>query len=31
MKQMHGWTDNPFTIIGLFYPPKDIGYAPSLF
>jgi len=31
MKQMHGWTDNPFTIIGLFYPPKDMGYAPSLF
>lgn len=31
MKQMHGWTDNPFTIIGLFYPPKDIGYTPSLF
>jgi len=22
---------NPFTIIGLFYPPKDIGYTPSLF
>jgi len=31
MKQMHGWTDNPFTIIGLFYPPKDMGYALSLF
>lgn len=31
MKQMHGWTDNPFTIIGLFYPPKDKGYAKSLF
>lgn len=31
MKQMHGWTSNPFTIIGLFYPPKDIGYASSLF
>ncbi len=31
MKQMHGWTDNPFTIIGLFYPPKDIGYVLPLF
>jgi len=31
MKQMHGWTSNPFTIIGLFYPPKDTGYVPSLF
>ena len=31
MRQMHGWTSNPFTIIGLFYPPKDIGYAHSLF
>jgi len=31
MKQMHGWTSNPFTIIGLFYPPKDIGYTGSLF
>jgi len=31
MKQMHGWTSNPFTIIGLFYPPKDIGYTQSLF
>ncbi len=31
MKQMHGWTSNPFTIIGLFYPPKDIGYTSSLF
>ena len=31
MKQMHGWTSNPFTIIGLFYPPKDMGYMPSLF
>ncbi|WP_457748036.1 hypothetical protein [Sulfurimonas sp.] len=31
MKQMHGWTNNPFTIIGLFYPPKDRGYVSSLF
>jgi len=31
MKQMHGWTSNPFTIIGLFYPPKDPSFAPSLF
>ena len=31
MKQMHGWTSNPFTIIGLFYPPKDNGYVTSLF
>jgi hypothetical protein len=31
MKQMHGWTSNPFTIIGLFYPPKDNGYTPTLF
>lgn len=31
MKQMHGWTSNPFTIIGLFYPPKDNGYTASLF
>jgi predicted nuclease of predicted toxin-antitoxin system len=31
MKQMHGWTSNPFTIIGLFYPPKDMGYTASLF
>ena len=31
MRQMHGWTSNPFTIIGLFYPPKDVGYTPSLF
>ena len=31
MKQMHGWTNNPFTIIGLFYPPKDNGYTASLF
>jgi hypothetical protein len=31
MRQMHGWTSNPFTIIGLFYPPKDGGYSPSLF
>lgn len=31
MKQMHGWTSNPFTIIGLFYPPKEMGYTPSLF
>jgi len=30
MKQMHGWTSNPFTIIGLFYPPKE-NYTPSLF
>jgi len=31
MRQMHGWTSNPFTIIGLFYPPKDIGYTQPLF
>jgi len=31
MKQMHGWTSNPFTIIGLFYPPKDNGYTAALF
>jgi hypothetical protein len=31
MKQMHGWTSNPFTIIGVFYPPKDSGYTASLF
>lgn len=31
MKMMHGWTSNPFTIIGLFYPPKDLGYSNSLF
>ena len=31
MKQMHGWTSNPFTIIGFFYPPKDRGYTASLF
>jgi hypothetical protein len=31
MKQMHGWTSNPFTIIGLFYPPKDKGYSAPLF
>jgi hypothetical protein len=31
MRQMHGWTSNPFTIIGLFYPPKNIGYTHSLF
>jgi len=31
MKQMHGWTSNPFTIIGLFYPPKDSRYTQSLF
>jgi len=31
MKQMHGWTSNPFTIIGLFYPPKDTSYTSSLF
>ena len=31
MRQMHGWTSNPFTIIGLFYPPKYVGYTPTLF
>jgi len=31
MRQMHGWTSNPFTIIGLFYPPKVLDYTPSLF
>jgi len=31
MRQMHGWTSNPFTIIGLFYPPTDQGYTSSLF
>ena len=31
MRTMHGWTSNPFTIIGLFYPPKDKGYTQSLF
>ena len=31
MRQMHGWVNNPFTIIGLFYPPKDQGYSASLF
>ena len=31
MRAMHGWTNNPFTIIGIFYPPKDTGYVQSLF
>lgn len=31
MKMMHGWTSNPFTIIGLFYPPKGFHYSPPLF
>ncbi len=31
MRQMHGWTSNPFTIIGLFYPPASTGYTSSLF
>jgi hypothetical protein len=31
MKQMHGWTSNPFTIIGLFYPPRDKSYTSPLF
>ncbi len=31
MKMMHGWTSNPFTIIGLFYPPKNSSYTQSLF
>ena len=31
LRQSHGWTSNPFTIIGLFYPPQDEGYVPSLF
>jgi len=31
MRQMHGWTNNPFTVIGLFYPPKTNGFTPSLF
>jgi hypothetical protein len=31
MRQMHGWTNNPYTIIGLFYPPKITRYQGSLF
>ncbi len=31
MRRMHGWTKNPFTIIGLFYPPVSTGYTSSLF
>lgn len=31
MRQMHGWTKNPFTIIGLFYPPKVKNYTKPLF
>lgn len=31
MRQMHGWTNNPFTIIGLFYPPKVKNYTKPLF
>lgn len=31
MKTRHSWTSNPYTIIGLFYPPKEEGYTPSLF
>jgi hypothetical protein len=26
MRQMHGWTKNPYTIIGVFYPPKSPYY-----
>jgi len=26
-----GWASNPFTIIGIFYPKKEIGYTASLF
>ena len=26
-----GWASNPFTIIGIFYPKKEIGYTPPLF
>ncbi len=26
MRQMHGWTKNPYTIIGVFYPPKSSYY-----
>jgi len=31
MRTKHGATKNPFTIIGLFYPPKDYSYTKSLF
>ena len=31
MRRRHGWTSNPFTIIGLFYPPVSTGFASSLF
>ncbi len=31
MRTMHGWTNNPYTIIGLFYPPKETKYQGSLF
>lgn len=31
MRQMHGWTNNPYTIIGLFYPPKLDRYQGTLF
>lgn len=31
MRKMHGWTKNPYTIIGLFYPPKLQHYQPTLF
>lgn len=31
MRQMHGWTKNPYTIIGLFYPPKLQYYQATLF
>ena len=31
MRQMHGWTSNPYTIIGIFYPPKNSRHQGSLF
>lgn len=31
MRTMHGWTSNPYTIIGLFYPPVVPHFQPTLF
>lgn len=29
MRQRHSWTSNPFTIIGVFYPPRVTRYQPT--
>lgn len=31
MRTKHGWANNPYTIIGLFYPPITPYYQPALF